>query len=103
MQVVRCGQDESIFKANAIPRGFWAIHGTVNMRKKTEGVGEMASCFVDEEIGLGLQLTDEQLDEVNAFRARRTDRGDKSPLRISPGERYLKYGKDKEEYYHLQN
>ena len=98
-RVVRCGQDESIFKANAVPRGFWAILGVVNMRKKTEGVGEMASYFVDEELGLGLKLTDEQLDEVNAFRARRTDGGDKSPLLISPGERYLKYGKDKEGYW----
>jgi len=98
-QVVRCRQDESIFKANAVPRRFWAILGKVIMRKNMEGVGEMASYFVNEELGLGLQLTDEQLDELNVFRARRTDGGDKSPLCISPGARYLKYGKDKEGYW----
>lgn len=28
-QIIRCGQDESIFKANALPRGGWNIDGKV--------------------------------------------------------------------------
>ena len=69
------------------------------MRKKSSGVGEMVSAFTDEVRGLGIPLTDEELAKVNAWRLNRSDGGDKSPLKKSPGIEYLKYGKGKEGYW----
>ena len=43
--IMRCGQDESIFKAFALPRGEWVICGVSSMRKKSNGVGEMVSAY----------------------------------------------------------
>ena len=98
-EIMRCGQDESIFKANALPRRCWVIAMQVIMAKKTEGIGEMASYFVDEEFGVGLPLTDDQLARVNEFRRNRMDGGDITPLDISPGGRYLEYGKNRDGYW----
>ena len=98
-EIVRCGQDESIFKANALPRRCWIIAGQINMAKKTEGVGEMASYFIDEEFGMGLPISDDQLDRVNVYRRNRADGGDITPLDISPGGRYLEYGKNRDGYW----
>ena len=99
MNIIRCGQDESIFKAYALPRGEWVICGVLNARKKSDGVGEMASVFVDEVRGIMMTLTEEELDKVNAFRANRKDGGDTSPLDASPGARFLQYGKNREGYW----
>ena len=98
-EIVRCGQDESIFKANALPRRCWIIAGQINMAKKTEGVGEMASYFIDEEFGMGLPISDDQLARVNVYRRNRADGGDITPLDISPGRRYLEYGKNRDGYW----
>ena len=99
LPIMRCGQDESIFKAFALPRGEWVICGVSTMRKKSSGVGEMVSAFTDEVRGLGIPLTDEELAKVNAWRLNRSDGGDKRPLKKSPGIEYLKYGKGKEGYW----
>ena len=65
------GQDESVFKAHALPKGVWIICGVQGMRKKSEDPGEMVSAFQDEVRGFGYPLTEKEMTRVNAWRDER--------------------------------
>jgi len=97
LPAIRVGQDESIYKANAMPRGVWKICGVKILRKKVDGVGEMVSCFVDENLGLGLRLTTDERERLNAYRRQR-GRAEFEPGE-TPGRRHLEYGKTKDGYW----
>lgn len=54
-----------------MPKGVWIVCEVKNIRKKVDGVGEMVSCFVDENLGLGLRLTTAERERVNTYRVQR--------------------------------
>ncbi|CAM9286210.1 unnamed protein product [Sphacelaria rigidula] len=89
------GQDVSIYKVYAREGNEWVIQGVRDLRKKTEGAGEMISAFQDEMRGLGLSLTKDELERVNKFRE---ERG-RPALQRTPGSRHLVFGKNKGGYW----
>jgi hypothetical protein len=96
LPLVHIGQDEAAFKSNAQPKDIWIIGGVRGMRKKGDGIGLMASAFVDEVLfGFGIRLTAEQLALVNKYRAMLG----KAALTESPGLRSIDYGINKEGYW----
>jgi len=97
--VMRTGQDESIFKQNSLLRGEWQFKAVKNMRKKTEGVGQMVSMFVCENLGAGLPLSSEQLKKVNQFRLK----NGREELTESPGLIMFKYGSNRDGYWRYEN
>ena len=81
----------------------WRVDGVCGLRKKTDGPGEMASCFQGDVLGFGLPITVEQLAMVNAHRRAKygQDAFDeankdapyfKEDLELTPGTRFLNYG-----------
>jgi hypothetical protein len=62
------GQDESVFKAFAMNKSSWVIDGMVPKREKGEGPGLMVSAMQSYEFGFGLELSAEELEQVNAVR-----------------------------------
>ena len=80
------------------PRHAWSLlHAWTGagLCKKSDGVGLMASAFVDEVLfGFGIELTAAQLALVNKYRAMLG----KAALTESPGRRFLDYGANKEGY-----
>jgi hypothetical protein len=108
------GQDESIFKQYSLSKKSWSDpDGTRALLPKEDGQGVMISSFVSREFGYGLNLTADQLDQVNTER-RRTNRKfykddaaaimkngtTKKPiLTHSPFTRLLEYGKNNEGYW----
>jgi hypothetical protein len=79
------------------------VDGVCGLRKKTDGPGEMASCFQDDVLGFALPITDAQLAELNAYRrakcgddardeAHKKEEFCEEDLLISPGARFLNYG-----------
>lgn len=97
LPAIRVGQDESIYKANAMPKGVWVVCQVKNIRKKVDGVGEMVSCFVDENLGLGLRLTTAERERLNTYRVQQG----RAPFAEgeTPGRCHLEYGKSKEGYW----
>ena len=95
LPLIRIGQDESIYKAYALPKGVWRVDGMQGLRKKTDGPGEMVYGFQDEIRGFGFPMTPEELTRVNASEVR----AGKPELKESPGIRFLEYGKNREGYW----
>lgn len=93
-KIYHVGRDESVYKAYAREANEWVVRGVRGLRKKTEGRGEMVPAFQDEQRGFGLELSQEELHKVNAFRARQNP--SRPPLKASPGLRFLQYGKQKQ-------
>ena len=87
------GQDEAVFKQNALPACFWSVKGRSKLRPKTEGQGVMISAVWDEFRGFGLPLTEEETDRINNARLTTTlppiSYGD------SPGLIFFQYGNAK--------
>ena len=67
--IYHVGQDETIFKQNALPSYYWTIKGRLHLRPKSEGQGVMVSALCDEHRGFGLALTDEETEVINQWRA----------------------------------
>jgi len=96
LPLIHVGQDEAAFKSHALPKAIWIIGCVRGMRKKSDGIGLMASAFVDETLfGFGTELTAAQLATVNRYRAMLG----KAALTESPGRRFLDYGANKEGYW----
>jgi hypothetical protein len=92
------GQDESIFKSCALPKGLWAINGVMPLRSKSQGQGEMCSAFQDRKHGFGFRMTEEQLQGVrDKCGAELAALG--VTLTESPGCVFFVYGKNKEGYW----
>jgi hypothetical protein len=97
------GQDESTHKAHQLSSRVWTMNGVRGLRKKCDGPGEMASSCTDDLRGMGLPVTEEELIKLNAWRRERHGpdahlstggvQPEKSDLLISPGHRFLNYGK----------
>ena len=63
------GQDECIFKQFLFSHKHWSLpDGTTPPMPKEEGQGVMLSAFVSREFGFGFELTEAQLDHINAYR-----------------------------------
>jgi hypothetical protein len=58
------GQDESVYKQNALSTRVWVVDDIRDMRKKGDGAGEMLSAFQDESRGFGFQMTADELAKV---------------------------------------
>lgn len=87
------GQDEAVFKQNALPAFYWSVNGRSKLRPKTEGQGVMVSAVVDEFRGFGLPLTEEEIGRVNESRVGT----DIPPINVgdSPGLIFFQYGNAK--------
>ena len=92
------GQDEAVFKQNALPSHYWAFNGHSKLRPKNEGQGIMVSAFWCELRGFGLQLTREKIAQVNAERALTGSLQLVLPEE-SPGLMFSQYGKNKDGYW----
>ena len=105
------GQDECIFKQYVFSKKSWmGPHGETPMTPKDEGHGVMLSSFVSREYGFNLQLTVEQLHQVNVRRrgkyymdeeAATKKRGNakKEDLKSSPFSKKFEYGANKDGYW----
>ena len=71
LPIYHVGQDEAIFKQNALPAFCWKVKGRAVLRPKTEGQGVMVSAFWCEYRGVGLKMTATDLTCVNTWRAER--------------------------------
>ena len=96
--IYHVGQDEAIFKQNALPAFYWTIKGRSHLRPKSEGQGVMVSALFDEFRGFGMMLNDEEIETVNNWRAENNVEGTISPGE-SPGLKFFQYGKSKEGYW----
>ena len=75
-EVCRChlelreyGQDKSIFRSGETSSRRWAVNGRAPILKKSTGYSRMASVFKDySNLGVGLEMTEEQLQVENDWR-----------------------------------
>jgi hypothetical protein len=92
------GQDEAVFKQNALPAFRWSVKGRSTLRPKSEGQGVMVSGMWCERRGFGFPMTREEVKRINEAR-----RGTNLPLITddeSPGlVLFFQYGKSKEGYW----
>ena len=104
------GQDESVFKAFAMNKSSWVIDGMVPKREKGEGPGLMVSAMQSYEFGFGLELSVDELAQVNALRlgehycdraaaTELTGSSEKQPLVSSPFVVFFELGKAKSGYW----
>ena len=77
------------------------IDGVRGLNKKSEGPGIMGSGTQDELRGFGFRCSARELERVNAWRLVKYD-GKKPPLVMSPGLRFLKYGKNNAGYWNAE-
>ena len=96
--IYHVGQDEAIFKQNALPSYYWTIKGRSHLRPKSEGQRVMVSALFDEHRGFGLALTDEETEVINQWRAA-NNYGRAILPGESPGLIFFQYGKSKEGYW----
>jgi hypothetical protein len=92
------GQDEAVFKQNALPSHYWTVKGRSKLRPKTEGQGIMISAVFCEFRGFGLPLKPEEVEKINAARALHNILTKILPSG-SPGLIFFQYGKGKEGYW----
>jgi hypothetical protein len=92
------GQDEAVFKQNALPSHYWTVKGRSKLRPKTEGQGIMISAVFCEFRGFGLPLKPEEVEKINAARALNNVLTKILPSG-SPGLIFFQYGKGKEGYW----
>lgn len=92
------GQDEAVFKQNALPSHYWTVKGRSKLRPKTEGQGIMISAVFCEFRGFGLPLKPDEVETINAARAVDNILPKILPL-DSPGLIFFQYGKGKEGYW----
>ena len=64
--IYHVGQDEAIFKQNALPAFYWSIKGRSHLRPKSEGQGVMVSALFDEFRGFGMMFRGKTLNKNNA-------------------------------------
>jgi hypothetical protein len=91
------GQDEAIFKQNALPAFRWSVKGRSTLRPKSDGQGVMVSGMWCERRGFGFPMTREEVKKINEARQRTN-----LPLLVadeSPGLVFFQYGKSKEGYW----
>ena len=104
------GQDEAIFHSSQLNESCWTVDDEATLRTKGLGTGVMVSAMVSRATGFGLQITDEQLLEINKLRLNKSYvdaeaatylRGSstKKPLKESPFIIYLDYGSGKDGYW----
>jgi hypothetical protein len=104
------GQDQSVFKAFAMNKSSWVIDGMVPKREKGEGPGLMVSAMQSYEFGFGLELSADELAQVNALRlgehycdreaaTELTGSSEKQPLVSSPFVVFFELGKAKSGYW----
>jgi hypothetical protein len=98
LPLLHLGQDEAIYKENAMSKKVWKIDGKSYLRPKTEGSGFMASAVQGCVSGFGLPVTAAQLELVNSRRATVA----KPPLEESPGVVFIEYGKMKDGYWNYE-
>lgn len=63
------GQDEATFKSQSFKKGIWAQDNIVPLFPKSLGHGRMVSAFFSREHGFHFEVTDEQLEQIDAMRA----------------------------------
>jgi hypothetical protein len=68
------------------------------LRPAARTISRWYSAFVDPYRGMGFPMTNNELEIVNEFRRIKG----RSPLLISPGLRYLNYGKNKDGYWNYE-
>ena len=86
--VLRYGQDEAIFHSSLVASAYWRYKKRIKMLSKSKGTACMVSAIVDELLGFGLPLTDQQLELINANRVDQVSAvtgKKKLPLQRSPG------------------
>jgi hypothetical protein len=91
------GQDEAIFKQNALPAFRWSVNGRSTLRPKSEGQGVMVSAMWCERRGFGFPITHDEVQKINRARTG-TDLTAIAPSE-SPGLVFFQYGKSKEGYW----
>jgi len=74
-----------------------AKNGKRPLRPKGEGQGTMVSAYCSDHDGLGLTITEDQLQAVNAMRA--AAQPSRPPLTEEPGIRYFEYGTNRQGYW----
>jgi hypothetical protein len=70
--LVVAGQDECIFQSEAATKKVWTMNGVSHLTPKT-GVSLMVSGFTTGALGFGIELSEEQLAEVNEYRRQPTN------------------------------
>lgn len=91
------GQDEAIFKQNALPAFRWSVNGRSALRPKSEGQGIMVSAMWCERRGFGFPITQQEMVKIN--RARVGTDLPQLERDQSPGLVFFQYGKCKEGYW----
>ena len=62
------GQDEAIFRSSQLNDSCWSIDGECPLRTKGLGTGVMVSAMISRAFGFGMNITDEQLLNINESR-----------------------------------
>lgn len=78
--IIEIGQDEAIFQQNSLSAREWSgANGESTPRPKNDGDGVMVSSFISLSFGFGynMEITNEQLERINAIRRQRPKYFDK--------------------------
>ena len=114
-QIIIFGQDECIFMQFTLRRKSWiGRNGKRGLLPKGEGGGVMVSAFKSREFGFGMELTQQQLDEINKKRKNESYSDEeaavqvhgnkkKKDLRESPFIKKFHYGANKEGYWNYED
>ena len=108
--LISLGQDECIFKQYLLKSKSWTHEGKRVLVPKDEGYGVMISAFMSRELGFGVVISQEQLDEINQTRRGKeyTDKDAakfvhndtaKKDLTESPFVKSFEYGQSAEGYW----
>ena len=108
--LISVGQDECIFKQYLLKSKTWTHEGKRVIVPKDEGYGVMISAFMSRELGFGVVISQEQLDEINRRRRGKhyadkdaatfiTNSTAKQDLTESPFVKTFEYGQSAEGYW----
>ena len=93
------GQDECVYHAYLHSSKTWYVQEIVGLYKKGQGKGVMVSAFVSEQVGFGLKIAVDQLEAVNAVRAKY----EREPLDADSLCTLFDYGKNKKGYWNYEH
>jgi hypothetical protein len=115
--LIAFGHDECIYKQFLMSNKSWVgPNGESNIVPKDDGLGVMISAFQSREFGFGVDVSPDQLEEINIIRRNQKYKDEraaieagglkdarKKPLTSSPFVRFFEYGADQDGYWNYQH